>query len=91
MNRHEKPRQLNLKDGETYELAAELAKLRGESLSGAVKHALREALERDQKGLTKEARLARMREIAHRYASAAGPRTMTDEEIIGYGEFGEPI
>jgi hypothetical protein len=91
MNRHEKPKQLNLKDGETYELAAELAKLRGESLSGAVKLALREALQREQRGPTKEERLARIMAITGQYAKAIGPRTMTDEEVIGYGEFGEPI
>ncbi len=91
MNKHEKPKQLNLKDGETYELAAELAKLRGESLSGAVKFALREALEREQRELTKEERLARIMALSRESAAAIGVRTMTDDELIGYGEFGEPI
>ena len=94
MNKHgkiEKPKQLNLKDGETYELAAELAKLHGDTLSGIVKVALQEKLERDRRELTKEERFERLMELSRRSAAAIGPRTMTDEEAISYGEFGEPI
>jgi antitoxin VapB len=94
MNKHgkiEKPKQLNLKDGETYELAAELAKLRGDSLSGAVKSALREAVAREQRGLTKEERFERLMALSRQSAALIGPRTMTDDEAVGYGEFGEPI
>ena len=93
MNKHgkiDKPKQLNLKDRETYELASELAKLHDDTLSGVVKAALQEKLERDRRALTKEERLARMLEIAHRYAVGAGPKTMSDDEAIGYDENGLP-
>jgi hypothetical protein len=93
MNKHakiDKPKQLNLKDAETYELAAELAALQGDTLSGAVKTALRETLEREKHGLSKGERLKRMLEIAHRYARRAGPARMTAEEAIGYDENGLP-
>ena len=41
--------QLKIDGDETYELAAELASLRGESIGALVNRALREALERDCK------------------------------------------
>jgi len=93
MNKHgkiEKPKQLNIKDGETYELAAELAKLHGDTLNGAVKSALREKLARDRRGLTQQERFERIMAIGREFSALAGPRTMTDEEALGYDENGLP-
>jgi antitoxin VapB len=93
MNKHgkiEKPKQLNLKDGETYALAAELARLHGDTLSGAVKAALQEKLERDRRGLTKEERLARMMSVVERYWARPVKDTRTADEILGYDENGLP-
>jgi antitoxin VapB len=90
MNRHEKPKQLNLKDDETYSLATELAAMHGDTLNDAVKSALREKLERDRRASTKDERLARLNSLIDKYASQIGPRTMTDDEAIGYDHNGLP-
>jgi len=86
----EQPKQLNLKDAETYELASQLAKLHGDSLNGAVKTALREKLARDKHELTKEERFGRLMALSREFSSRSGPRTMTDDEAIGYDENGLP-
>jgi antitoxin VapB len=93
MNKHgklEKPKQLNLKDAETYELAAELAHLRGDTLSGAVKLALRETLQREQRIRTKPERLKRLMELAEWYSSLPDKDTRSADEILGYDENGLP-
>ena len=90
MNRHEPVKQLNLKDNETYELATQLANMHGISRSAAVKAALQEKLRRDFRALSREERLARMTALAESYSAKAGPRLMTDDEAIGYDEFGLP-
>jgi antitoxin VapB len=84
------PRQLNLKDDETYALASEVAKLSGETLNGAVKTALREKLERDNREATKADRLARLLALGRESAARVGARVMSDEDAIGYDEFGLP-
>lgn len=90
MNKHEPVKQLNLKDNRTYDLATEVATMHGISRNAAVKAALEEKLRRDIRALSREERLARMDAIIESYAKHAGPRTMTDEEAIGYDEFGLP-
>lgn len=93
MNKHSKfgrPRQLNLKDSETYDLATEVAKLHGISRNAAVKAALEEKLRRDTQSLSREERLARLNALVDSYASRIGPRIMSDEDAIGYDEFGLP-
>jgi len=90
MNKHEPVKQLNLKDNETYELATKFARKRGESLNGAVKTALREALEREEHELSTEEKYELIMALAKSYSEKAGPRTMTDEEAIGYDEHGLP-
>ena len=89
MNEH-KPKQLNLKDAEIYALAAELARLHGETLSGAVKAALREKLARDRRTMGIEERYAALMALAGSYKERAGPRTMSDEDAVGYDAFGAP-
>lgn len=90
MNKHERVKQLNLKDTETYELASEFARKRGESLNGAVKTALREALEREGRELSKEEKYDRITALAESFSKRAGPPVMTPEEAIGYDEYGLP-
>jgi hypothetical protein len=90
MNKHEPVKQLNLKDNRTYDLATEVAEMHGISKNAAVKAALEEKLKRDVRALSREERLARMTALAESYAARVGPRTMTDEEAIGYDEFGLP-
>ncbi len=55
--------QLNIKSGDAYRLASELAALTGESLTAAVTAALRERLERERRERDIETRLTRLREI----------------------------
>jgi hypothetical protein len=88
--KHEPAKQLNLKDTRTYDLATEVATMHGISKNAAVKAALEEKLRRDVRALSREERLARMDALIDSYASRVGPRTMTDEEAIGYDEFGLP-
>jgi hypothetical protein len=93
MSRHgtiEKPKQLNLKDAETRALADELARLHGGTLNGVVKSALREKLERDQRALSKQERFQRLMALSRESAGKIGPRLMSDEDAIGYDEFGLP-
>ena len=64
---------LNIKNEETCRLARELARLTGESMTGAITVAVRERLDREERQRSMEARLKRMREIADRCARLLGP------------------
>ena len=82
---------LNIKDAQTYELAAELAKKHGESLTQTVKTALRERLERDRAAAPNHTRLVeRVLELGKRAASRPVLDERTPDEIIGYDEMGVP-
>ena len=76
---------LNIKDPEVYELARELARRRGTSMTGAVRAALVETLERTR--LTPEEKIRRMEEIAQRSAAKPGGY-LTDDDL--YDEWGMP-
>jgi antitoxin VapB len=76
---------LNIKDPKVYELAGELARRRATSMTGAVRQALTEALERTR--LTPEEKILRMKEIAQRVAAIPGPY-LTDDDL--YDERGLP-
>lgn len=76
---------LNIKDPEVHRLAHELARQRGTSATGAVREALREALERetaDRAGMVE-----RLLEIA-RDARKHKEDFLTDDDL--YDEFGLP-
>ena len=90
MNKHEKPKQLNLKDAETYELARKLAELHGDSLAGAVKAALREKLDREQHRERSAERHARVMAMLEQYWALPDKDTRTADEILGYDENGLP-
>jgi antitoxin VapB len=74
---------LNIKDAEAHRLAAELARRTGESLTTAVKQALRERLARERK-------LQRVLALAAGIARAPELDARRVEEILGYGEGGLP-
>ena len=59
---------LNIKNEETCRLASELAHLTGESMTGAIRVALKERLEREKRERSVEERLRRMRVISKRCA-----------------------
>jgi antitoxin VapB len=82
---------LSLKDAETDRLAREVAKLTGESLTQAVRTALAERLEREQRKRGRRKGLAvRLNELAKECAALPDYDTRSPDEIIGYDEYGVP-
>ena len=82
---------LNIKNDETCRLAGELARLTGETMTGAITVALRERLEREQHARSVDVRLQRMRATAERCARllAPGPSAVQHGEVL-YDERGLP-
>jgi antitoxin VapB len=80
---------LNIKSPEAHELAAELARLTGESMTRAVTEAIRERLEREQRRLDKEARVAELLAIARRCAAYPRRDHRSLEDFL-YDERGLP-
>lgn len=82
---------LNIKNDETCRLADELAKLTGETMTGAITVALRERLEREKHERSVEARIQEMRAIAERCAKLMGPGPSAVEHgDVLYDERGLP-
>jgi antitoxin VapB len=80
---------ISLKDPETDRLARAVAALTGETLTAAVRKALAERLERERlKRGDRDARLARIREIAERFARLPVYDDRSPDEIVGYDETG---
>lgn len=82
---------LNIKNDETCRLADELARLTGETMTGAITVALRERLEREKHERSVEARIQEMRAIAERCAKLMGPGPSAVEHgDVLYDERGLP-
>ena len=82
---------LNIKSAETDRLARELAALTGESITEAVTRALEQRLdqERRERDVVRRERLkALMEEIRQRTAKLPVLDARSDDEILGYNEFG---
>lgn len=82
---------LNIKNVETCNLAADLAKLMGETKTGAITIALRERLQREQRKRNSDSKLREMQAIAKRCAALVGSGASSlahGEEL--YDEFGLP-
>ena len=84
---------LNIESEETYRLADELARLTGESLTGAITVALKERLQREkrQRDADAETRAQKLRAIADRCASLLqdGPSAVEHGDFL-YGPDGLP-
>lgn len=80
---------LNIKSREAHELATQLARLTGESMTKAVTHALRERLERERRRRDKEALVAELLTIARRCAAYPRRDHRSLEEFL-YDERGLP-
>ncbi len=82
---------LNIKNEETCRLAGELARLTGETMTGAITVALRERLEREKRERSGEARLREIRVIAERCAKLLrdGPSAVKHGDFL-YDEHGLP-
>ena len=64
---------LNIKNEETCRLAGELARLTGETMTGAITAALRERLQREKRRRSAGIRVRELRAIAERCARLPGP------------------
>ena len=82
---------LNIKNQETCELAGELARLMGETKTGAITVALRERLDRERRVRDAPRRLRAMRAIADRCARLLGPGpSAIDHGDVLYDDRGLP-
>ena len=64
---------LNIKNNETCRLAGELARLTGETMTGAITVALRERLAREKRLRNADARVEELLAIGRRCAESLGP------------------
>ena len=80
---------LNIKDPGADQLARRLAALTGESITLAVKTAVRQRIEREERERDK-ATVEELLAIARRIAEAPNRDDRTDDEILGYDERGLP-
>ncbi len=81
---------MNIKNDDTYQLAAELADLTGETLTATVTIALRERLARVKRHRARRSLVNELDEIALHCASLPVLDARRDEEILGYDEHGLP-
>ena len=82
---------LNIKNDETCQLAGELARLTGDTMTGAITIALRERLERERRICGSDKRLREMRAIAERCTRLLGPGPSAVEHgDVLYDERGLP-
>lgn len=83
---------LNIKDAEVRQLAQELATRTGQTMTEAVKTALREKLQRERNSdqAHKERILQQLIERARRVAAAPTLDNRSEHEILGYDENGIP-
>ncbi|OYX56589.1 MAG: hypothetical protein B7Y86_07320 [Brevundimonas subvibrioides] len=79
---------LNIKNPETHRLARELAKRRGDSLTGVVTYALREQLAREPEPVKKKATMEEIEAILDRMRKAAPPEFFETEDPTA--EFYDP-
>lgn len=87
---------LNIKDGETEQLAAEVARITGESKTAAVRTALRERRQRLRRRETAEDRRARLQRVLEQEIWPLIPPEVRGvpitkaerEDILGYGPEG---
>ena len=81
---------ISIKNDETERLARKVAELTGETLTDAIRASLAERYERLRQARTRRSLTADLREIAQRYAKRPVISHLTDDEILGYDEFGVP-
>ena len=82
---------LNIKNEETCRLAGQLARLTGETKTGAITVALRERLGRERRRRSAESRARELRAIAERCAKLMGPGPSAVEHgDVLYDERGLP-
>jgi antitoxin VapB len=80
---------LNIKNSEAHEMAAQLARLTGESMTKAVTEAIRERLEREKRKRDEDKLFAELMEIAEQCAAYPRRDDRSLEEFL-YDERGLP-
>ncbi len=81
---------LNIRNPETEQLAADLAKLTGETKTEAVTKALRDRFERVKRRQSRRRLSDELDEIATHCAALPVLDPRSDEDILGYDEHGLP-
>ena len=81
---------ISIKNMETERLAREIADRAGESLTGAIRRALEERLERMKKERRHQLLSGQLQEILRRVDQLPVLDSRTPEEIVGYDEHGLP-
>jgi antitoxin VapB len=81
---------LNIKDPAVYQLARQVADLTGETLTDAVRHSLQERLKREQSARPDPQWIEKLLEISDRCAARPVLDARSDDELVGYDEFGVP-
>lgn len=81
---------ISIKDPETDKLARELSEATGESLTRAIREALRERLDRVRAGRRGRRLVDELDDIADRCSRLPVRDDRTPEEILGYDEHGLP-
>lgn len=80
---------ISIKDPETDRLARELAAATGESLTDAIRNAIRDRLERESRR-TYPGIVAKVRRVQERLARLPVLDPRTPDELLGYDEHGVP-
>ena len=81
---------ISIKNDQTEEVARNLAKMTGESLTDAIRIALEERYERLRRAKLRRPLAAELTRIALRCASRPKVTSLSDDEILGYDEQGVP-
>jgi len=81
---------LNIKDAETDRLARQLSELTDESITEAVKAALRERLDRERRRRGKEIDWARLRKAQRDFSQIRNADVRSIDELLEYDEAGLP-
>jgi antitoxin VapB len=82
---------LNIKDPEVYQLAREVADLTGETLTDAVRFSLRLRLKQERRSGADPLWIDQLREISDRCAARPVIDSRSDDELVGYDEYGIPV
>lgn len=81
---------LNIKDPEVYRMVREIADQTGQTLTDVVRHAVKREHDRVKRTKPDTILIAQLMEIADRCASLPVLDDRSDDEIIGYDEYGVP-
>jgi antitoxin VapB len=84
---------LSIKNREFEDIARELARITGRSITEAGLEGLKRELERQRalkRHKPRQDNMDEIRDLQRRYAAIPNPNPMTEDEVLGYDEFGIP-